>query len=260
MNTQKTSPFYQQTYVTKITFVIFLILLLWRMVILQGMVLLQGEVSRLTEVIHICAAYGLISVVIWLNRKNLQSLNIDSKFIVIFVFVGYLYSLLLPVTPGVFLALATTFVLWLLSSNKLQFEYAPSHFKQVTVFILIIFAPLIIKSIFSRASATLPDPKTIIEAFFTANLPLVVFEEVIFRGLLWIYLVSVGLKGYQIIFTQGVLFWLSHLYYFKSDPATFWFWLPLISIMLGIIVWRSKTVFPSIIGHYLYNVFLLLIR
>jgi hypothetical protein len=260
MNIQKTPSLYRHTYAAKIIFIILLILFFFRMVILQGMVLLQGEVSRSVEIIHTCIANGLISIVIWLNREDLQSLNIDRKFIIIFIFVGYLYSLLLPLELGIFLAPATTLILWLLLSNKLQFAHTPLHFKQVAVFILIILVPLIIKSISLGTSATLPDAKTIIEGFFTANLPLVVFEEVLFRGLLWMHLISMGFQRYQVIFTQGLLFWFSHLYYFKSDPISFWFWLPLSSIMLGIIVWRSKSISQSTIGHFLYNFLLQLVR
>jgi hypothetical protein len=258
MNSKRTSYLYQASYVTKTTFFIFVILLLWRMVILQGMVIIQGKVSYLAEVFQICIVYGLISVVIWLNRNNLQLINIDRNFIVIFVIVGAVNSFILPMAFGVFLLLPTFINFWLFISNKLKFEYFPLNIRQISFFIFIILIPLFIRLL--RTSATLPDDKTFIEAIFTANLPLVVFEEVIFRGLLWMFLVKEGFKEYQIILIQGILFWFSHLYYFKSDPITFWFWLPLISIMLGIIVRRSKTISPSTIGHYSYNLLLTLIR
>lgn len=250
---QKTSPIYQTTYVTKITFVLFLILLFLRMVILQGMVIQQGIVSFPAEVIYICASYGLISAIIWLNRIDLQSLNIDSKFIILFVAVGYLYSLILPIKPGVFLALAATVILWLLSSNKLQFEYVPSRFRQIALYILIILTPQFIRLIILRSSLALPDTKTIIEAVYTASFTYVIFEEVVYRGVLWMFLARAGLKGHQIIVTQAIFFWLSHLYYFNSNPIAFWFFLPFVSIMLGIIVLRSKKILPSIVGHFLYN-------
>ncbi len=247
------------TNVTKITFAIFLILLFLRMVILQGMVIQQGIVFFPAEVIYICASYGLISVIVWLNRMDLQSLNIDSKFIILFVAVGYLYSLILPVEPGVFLALAATVILWLLSSNKLQFEYVSSHFRQTALFILIILTPQFIRLIILRTSLALPDTKTIIEAVYTASFTYVIFEEVVYRGLLWMFLSRTGLKGYQIIVTQAIFFWLSHLYYF-SNPVGFWVILPFVSIMLGIIVLRSKKILPSIIGHFLYNLLVALIQ
>ena len=256
---QKTSPIYQMTNVTKITFAIFLILLFLRMVILQGMVIQQGIVSFSAEVIYICASYGLISVIVWLNRMDLQSLNIDSKFIILFVAVGYLYSLILPVEPGVFLALAATVMLWLLSSNKLQFEYVSSRFRQAALFILITLTPQFIRLIILRSSLALPDTKTIIEAVYIASFTYVIFEEVVYRGLLWMFLARAGLKGYQIIVIQAIFFWLSHLYYF-SNPVAFWVLLPFVSIMLGIIVLRSKKILPSIIGHFLYNLLVTLIQ
>ena len=255
MITQQTSSIYKTTYVTKITLALFLILLFWRMVILQGMAIQQGIVPFSAEVIYICASYGLISVIIWLNRMDLQSLNIDSKFIILFVAVGYLYSLILPVKSGVFLALVATVILWWLSSNKLQFEYVSSRFRQTSLFILIILAPQFIRLIIIilRGSLTLPDAKTIIEAVYTASFTNVIFEEVVYRGLLWMFLARAGLKGHQIIVTQAIFFWLSHLYYFNSNPIAFWFFLPFVSIMLGIIVLRSKKILPSIVGHFLYN-------
>ena len=254
MDAQKTLPFPQTTYTTKITFAILLLLLVWRMVFLQG------EMSYQHEIIHLCTAYGLISLVIWLNRNDLQGLNLDKYFIIGFIIIGCLYSLMIPLASGIFLGIVTLINVWALSSNKFCFESAPTHNKQAIIFILIMQTPLFLKLWLLGNSITWPNDRTVYEAIFRVNPPFVVFEEVVFRSLLWAFLARANLKGYQIILIQAILFWLSHLKYYTSDPASFWVWIPFISIILGVIVWRSKSITPSIIGHYLYNLLLTLIR
>lgn len=78
-------------------------------------------------------------------------------------------------------------------------------------------------------------------------------EEVIFRGLLWMYLEELGIPGIAIVIIQTLLFWGSHIYYMFSNPILFWFELPIASFLLGIIVWKYKSLTPSSVGHILFN-------
>ena len=88
-----------KAFVTKITLFIFFILLFWRMIIVQWMAIVQGGATYLGEVVHICLAYGLISIVIWLNKDELHNIKIDKNFLFIFVFVGFLYSAIIIFLP-----------------------------------------------------------------------------------------------------------------------------------------------------------------
>ena len=85
------------------------------------------------------------------------------------------------------------------------------------------------------------------------RMPFVVIEEVIFRGLLWMFLKFLSWTDPKIIILQAVLFWLSHTYYMFANPILFWIIIPIVSILLGIMVWRYKSITSSTIAHILFN-------
>jgi len=252
MSTKKASYLHKTTYTNKLTFSVLILLLFWRMVIQQG------KVSDVAEIAQVCIVYGLISIAIWANKDNLKCINIDKNFIVAFVVVGGVYSFVFSVKFGLFLWFFTFINFWFLISGKLEFEHVP-YSRITSLYIFIMLLPLFLK-VLVKQTVVLPSDRAFFEAIFTPNLMLIIFEEAIFRGLLWMFLVGENFKEYQIIFVQGTLFWLSHLYYFKSSPVTFWIWLPFSSIMLGVIVWRAKTISPSIVTHFLYNFLVALTR
>ncbi|NOT06500.1 MAG: CPBP family intramembrane metalloprotease [Anaerolineales bacterium] len=59
----------------------------------------------------------------------------------------------------------------------------------------------------------------------------------------------------KIVILQAILFWISHVYAF-NNLTFFWITTPMVSIFLGIIVWRSKSITPSTIAHLLINMLL----
>ena len=84
----------------------------------------------------------------------------------------------------------------------------------------------------------------------------VAVEEIVFRGMLWLFLKGLNWSELKIIIFQAILFWLSHAYSTTIDPTFFWIIAPIAGVFLGIIVWRSKSITPSTIAHVLINVLL----
>jgi membrane protease YdiL (CAAX protease family) len=87
------------------------------------------------------------------------------------------------------------------------------------------------------------------------GLPGIVVEEIMFRGMLWMLLKNLNFSEIKIVILQAILFWISHVYAF-NNLAFFWINAPMISILLGVIVWRSKSITPSTIAHILINMLL----
>jgi membrane protease YdiL (CAAX protease family) len=85
----------------------------------------------------------------------------------------------------------------------------------------------------------------------------VLYEELLFRGLLWMYLEKLKLSDLKILFVQALLFWIVHLNQMSS--ASFWVLLPLLGLWLGFLVLRSKSLIPSISTHFVYNFIVYLI-
>ena len=80
-----------------------------------------------------------------------------------------------------------------------------------------------------------------------------VAEEPLFRGFLWGYLLKAGWKNVWIWLFQAGLFMLAHIYDINKFPISFWFLIPLGSLVSGALVWRSKTISTSLAAHAIMN-------
>lgn len=78
-------------------------------------------------------------------------------------------------------------------------------------------------------------------------------EEPLFRGFLWGYLRKLKWNETWIWLTQAGLFTLAHIYYINAYPISFWVIIPIFSLMLGWLVWRSRTIASSMAAHGMMN-------
>jgi membrane protease YdiL (CAAX protease family) len=82
-----------------------------------------------------------------------------------------------------------------------------------------------------------------------------VTEEALFRGFLWGYLQKAGWKNIWIWLFQAGLFMLGHIYYIDKNPLLFWVIVPISALVMGVLVWRSKTISSSLAAHATLNTF-----
>jgi len=80
-----------------------------------------------------------------------------------------------------------------------------------------------------------------------------VTEEPLFRGFLWGALHKAGWKPLWIWLCQAALFTLGHIYYITRAPFSFWFVVPVGALILGGLVWRSKSLSSSLAAHATLN-------
>lgn len=80
-----------------------------------------------------------------------------------------------------------------------------------------------------------------------------VSEEPFFRGFLWGFLAQARWRGRWIWLFQAFLFVVGHLYYLPKNPISFWIIVPVGSLVLGGLVWRSKTISSSMAAHAMMN-------
>jgi membrane protease YdiL (CAAX protease family) len=76
-------------------------------------------------------------------------------------------------------------------------------------------------------------------------------EEPLFRGILWGYLRRRNLPSLAVCLIQAFLFWVGHVYYWQM--SSFWLITPVISVALGLIVWRTKNASHSTVVHVVLN-------
>ena len=84
--------------------------------------------------------------------------------------------------------------------------------------------------------------------FFQAS----IFEEPLFRGFLWGYLFKLVKDEKKVLLLQMLLFWVAHIKYIGA-PATFWISVPLSGLLLGLLVWRSRSLTTSMFAHAAMN-------
>lgn len=78
-------------------------------------------------------------------------------------------------------------------------------------------------------------------------------EEPIFRGFLWGYLKKMGLRdGWVLLITSG-LFVISHPTFFMTKWLISLLLISPFVLLLGFLVWRSRSLVPSMIAHMAYN-------
>ena len=206
-------------------------------------------IRDLNSYLLISWSYLLIGIVLVVNRSDLHSLNVDGGLVFLYILCGLSYFKYFPWPSGwlVLLLSAAIFILYkkeAFTPTNLQL----SAWRTMTLVLIIFF--LVLLPIFDLLQ--LSKTSSIIE-LIVYGAPFVLLEEMLFRGLLWKFLDNLNLPTFLILSLQAFLFWVSHINNMIADPIFFWLLMPIMSIILGIIVWRSKSLTVSFIAHILIN-------
>jgi len=196
-------------------------------------------------------SFILVEIVIIVNRNDLQSLNIDEAFMAMFV-AGSLTYWMYYRWPSGWIALLILVPIYILY-KKQEFRFAktePIAGRIIMIIIVVFFLSLIF----------IKEPLTIkrilsVTHFVITGVPLMLIVEVIFRGVLWKFLTDLNWSIPIIIGSQAFLSWLSLSRFMFTNPVIFWMIFPIVSIILGIIVWRSKSIAVSLLALIFYNLF-----
>lgn len=244
----------------KISNIILIFLLLVRLVDQDLAIwIFGGNVSDRVAYWYNSTAFILTALIIWLNRHRLATLNIDRPFIGALIIGGVFYSLrTTPNNVGILVGIAAGMIFWAYTENQFVFRnpipYPRGTGLLILFSILLALAPVILFPSPLKTTLSLPVFITTFLGVLQSYLVLNVFEEVIFRGALWAYLQSFGLSERVAFLTQAILFWIAHHRFLLLDHQySFWVAAPCIAILLGLLAWRSKSLTPSLIGHFLFN-------
>jgi membrane protease YdiL (CAAX protease family) len=85
----------------------------------------------------------------------------------------------------------------------------------------------------------------------------IIFEEFIFRGFLWGYLIRFGMTEWKLIVLQGIAFWFIHLGSI-TNPSAFFIVIPISTVLFSYLRKSSNSLFPPIIAHLLLNTLIVL--
>lgn len=189
-------------------------------------------------------------IIIFVNRENLKNLNVDSGFLPLFVISGIFYSRYYFWPSGwlVLLLLGITFIYIWKKGIRLG-EPNPKADRMSYAILAICFVVVLLVS----HSLNIAKIGWAIKTFVT-DLPIVLMEEFIFRGLLWLVLRNLNWRDPAILFVQAILFWFFHAHGMFSDPFFFWVLAPIVSTSLGIIAWQARSIGPSTLAHIFINI------
>lgn len=202
--------------------------------------------------------YILTATIVWLNRHRLAALNINRPFMAALIFGGVLHAFYLKYGVGIFVGITAGLIFFAYQTNQLVFNnpvpYPGGTRLLILLTILLALAPVLLFQLKLKASLDLDTFITTFSGILITNLAVIIFEEVLFRGALWACVRSLGLSEQAAFYTQAVFFWISHHgFLLFPNPYLFWVSVPILAILLGLMTWRSKSLVPSTISHFLFN-------
>lgn len=220
--------------------------------------------------------YLLTALLIWWERKRLSDFYIDTLALGIIIAFKPIETIILAIwgfrehpfaVPNPFslvfwiIALGLALTLWLSRTPLPKLSRVSWHWFGIGILAGLATALVTAYPMSFQVDAGSLPPKAHI-AGLLAQAPLsflyqlgyaAVSEEPLFRGFLWGSLEKLGWKSVWIWLVQVGLFMLAHIYYLKLAPVSFWFIVPVGALVLGALVWRSKTLASSLAAHATMN-------
>jgi len=83
-----------------------------------------------------------------------------------------------------------------------------------------------------------------------------VFEDPVFRGILWGKLRQSRWRNWVVLLFQTLLFSLAHIHYLPHQAYAFWVTVPLGGLMLGALTWGSGSLAAPMLAHGIINNFI----
>jgi membrane protease YdiL (CAAX protease family) len=200
--------------------------------------------------------FVLIGILIWFNKDDLEKFHISKLSLWVFIFSGTLLRFTLSWTTLLFWGVSI-FIFCRLRKGSFIAKTPGKDYLWAFRGLVLGIGLSIAFSIFSPSNLVASvdsKPRLFwgVGIFFYELSRAALPEEMVFRGFLWGYLKKFGFDERKILIIQAGLFWLAHLNYFEKK-YTFWVIVPLMGIVMGLIVWRSRTLSSSILLHAVYN-------
>jgi len=243
-----------------IPYLILIILLSTRMLNTTAVVTAQDRNIR--DILSIIS----ISLLIYFEKDNLDLFHIKGKDIKLFIlsnifFQIFLFSNLYLINLG-----CGIFVLWVYIKWIKPQEKSISGGWIIVSVSLGMLLPFIFNwidiNIFRESTQDLPIPGLLTGIIYLMRTlaSTVIIEEYTFRSALWGVCRKMNFKEPVILLIQAFVFWISHIHYLGQANYMFWFIIPIISLILGFVVLKYRSITPAVTIHALFNTVLLYVR
>jgi len=215
-----------------------------------------------TTYTYIVMVYLVIALVIWMEKENLQHFALDRLSLVILV-ASTIFRRRLGVENewyALFMIAAAGGVMFLVGIRYWS-KVPKTSLKWLIIGVAAAFVtliPIIVieASQWQQETNAAAEPfgvfwnlirRAIFELSFTAPI-----EEVLFRSFLWGYLINLKWSDKKVFWTQGILFWCSHIGRIQS-PITFLISIPIMTYALSALRKHSGQTAPSVVAHLVIN-------
>jgi len=218
----------------------------------------DSQIPDWFKYLYFLIIYSSIVFLIWFNRDRLQNMNIDRGFITLVLFAGtFLFLFYLPPTIGVIILFLMAFMIWCLVNAKLNLAIFNAEPRSLFVYVLMSLIPVSLLFLydvfFARIEIEISE-QLMLSIAINRDILGIVFEEILFRGVLWMLLIDLKLSPRTVVIIQALFFWTAHYQLlFKGSYYTFWVTLPIISLTYGIIVNKSKSISVTSLCHWINN-------
>lgn len=218
--------------------------------------------------------YIFVAFLVWLEVKNLADFHIDHISLLIIALFGSIFHRRLGVPGEIYFQI----ILWLCSISIIsaliieRSNIPKTNIKWAANGIII---AIITSFLLAKFQSYLPEISSHYSQFEPINSYSIIvlnllrnyvyqfsyvapYEELLFRGLLWGYLIRLGFREERVIWFQAILFWILHANSLLT-PINFFFVLPTVTLLVTVLVRYSKQLLPSIILHSTVNATMLII-
>lgn len=211
---------------------------------------------------YTCFTYLFSGVFIVLYRKNLEQYNITKVALGVF-FLAPIMSIIMGnnYDPSLWIRflMAVVFIVILIIKRKDLIQISKKSVSTISINIILTLLlcatiPVLIHILQGSPKVDL-DSMTSEQAYFDLRRiwffqlsSAAICEEPLFRGFVWGYMRNKNIKSIWICLTQAGLFWLGHIYYIDTG-LNFWIIHPAVAIILGLLVWKTKSITHTMVLH-----------
>lgn len=210
--------------------------------------------GKMLYALPLFGSFPIIAFVIKINQDQLQKLNIDRFYVILLIASGLIILYSLPY--NCFVIMAVIYAVYILFGNEVKFGVIDSNALRMILLITGVFAGIMV-CIAGVVVVGLPNTEASVRRFVLEVIPGTIYEEAVYRGMLYIFLMDLGVSKSKAFYIQAFLFWISHINYLVQFPFYFWIILPIHSLIYGYIAMRSKSLTASTFAHLLYNTWVL---
>lgn len=228
--------------------------------ILINISLLAG-LSIQTNVIlyaNVILIYLYIAGLVWWKVENLSQFHLDQSSISAVIFFSFFRTGLGIQNEEIYswvILMVTLVILMGCVKNWHSIPKTRWSWVGISLLCVILVIPIsVVESLQYSAMKSAANPVMILIEKIFDNLSFVtLIEEIMFRGILWKYLRNLGFREDTAFWGQAIVFWLFHAWKIVGTPISFFITIPMTTLAVSFLVYKSKQVFPSIVLHTLLN-------